>query len=240
MCKNASTQMYVSDELTHFVGRNDPTDDARFERLCKILRDRTLGTGPGNMRDCPHRKLGGDGDFDDLLDPQMVCFCDIPLQCMAIHRKKYGNFGLAFTKEFMKEKGCNPVYYISKHARCTDHRYQDPDDPRRQVKWRDFFREVFDQWRSSLPVQPDGHLNAAKLLRIDNLNLWYVFGHVKFFDSTLPDDDRCNFYMEREWRIIGSLPFALGDVSRIILPRIYVGRLRDRFPDFPEDRIEPV
>ena len=33
--------------------------------------------------------------------------------------------------------------------------------------------------------------------------------------------------MEREWRMLGNLPFELDDVYRIILPRSYAGHLRE-------------
>ena len=168
----------------------------------------------------------------------MVCFCDIPLDKLSIHMKKYKRFGLAFTKKFMKKKGCSPVYYVSKDSPCTDHRYP-VGDPKREVKWGGFFQRALNEWDSTLP-RANGHIDTAELSRIQNLTLWYVFGHVKFFDSTLPENDTKNYYMEREWRIIGSMIFKFEDVARVILPDSYVSCFQAKFPDFPKGCIHSV
>lgn len=231
---------YVSNELTHFVGRKAATDDDRFSLLCKILRSGELrgggvsSTGQGNIRlDFSHPLAS-----NDLVAPETVCFCDIPLKYLSIHMGKYSRFGLAFTKVFMRTKGCNPVYYISMHSPCTDHRYPD-DDARRKVKWGDFFDRAFREWYKDLPRTGD-RIDPGKLRRIDNLILWYVLGHVKFFDSVLKKDDEKNYYMEREWRIVGSMCFNLADVARVIVPTDYAARFQAELPDFAEDRIRRV
>lgn len=230
MGKISCNQSYVSNELTHFVGRRKPTDDGRFLLLCEILRVGKLGKGPGSIGICTNHDLGS----NDLLVPEMVCFCDIPLDSVSIHMGKYGRFGLAFTKAFMKTKGCNPVYYVSRESPCTDHRYGQ-NDPRREVRWGDFFQTAFNGWYPTIKDR-----DPSKLSPIENLLLWYIFGHVKFFDSTLDEDDLKNYYMEREWRIIGRMEFAMDDVARVILPSCYVSRFRARFSDFAEDRIHEV
>ena len=45
-----------------------------------------------------------------------------------------------------------------------------------------------------------------------------LFSYMKFFDADLPPDDERNYYMEREWRIIGGVRFSLGDVRRVLAP----------------------
>lgn len=40
------SQRYVSDELTHFVGRDLPDNEARYALLLKILRDGFLSSDP--------------------------------------------------------------------------------------------------------------------------------------------------------------------------------------------------
>jgi len=52
------------------------------------------------------------------------------------------------------------------------------------------------------------------------------------FDSGKNDADQENYYMEREWRVIGDVKFALEDVCRVILPSPYARRLRDDVPDY--------
>ena len=235
MDEDSCSQSYVSDELTHFVGSKRRTDEERFELLCKILKSGRLGRGRGDMKvRCPCDLSNG-----ELVFPETVCFCDIPTKCLGIHMSKYSYFGLAFTKEFMRDRcGCNPVYYVSGDSPCTDHRYTAPND-RRDTTWGAFFQKAFNEWCPTLP-RTNGHIDLTKLEPFENLLLWYVFGHVKVFDSTMPQDDSENYYMEREWRLIGSMTFHLPDVARVILPTAYESCFRKEFPNFTRDRIYPV
>jgi hypothetical protein len=58
-----------------------------------------------------------------------------------------------------------------------------------------------------------------------------LFGHLKFFDPLLGADDESNYYMEREWRVAGSVNFKLSDLARVIVTTGFESRLRDEFPD---------
>jgi hypothetical protein len=60
----------------------------------------------------------------------------------------------------------------------------------------------------------------------------HIMCFMKFFDSSLPDDDPNNFYMEREWRVVGDVEFDLKDVCRIILPKAFAKRFRNEHPDY--------
>lgn len=42
-----------------------------------------------------------------------VCFCDLPESLLDDHKKKYGNYGIAMTKEWGIKNGINPVMYIT-------------------------------------------------------------------------------------------------------------------------------
>lgn len=60
----------------------------------------------------------------------------------------------------------------------------------------------------------------------------YVLGFIKGFDSTLSDNDPNNFYMEREWRVLGNVQFTLDNIERVILPREYTQRFCQDFPNY--------
>jgi hypothetical protein len=62
--------------------------------------------------------------------------------------------------------------------------------------------------------------------------LQQVLDYIKVFDSGVPDNAMDNYYMEREWRVVGGVRFALEDVSRVILPREYAREFRKRFPEY--------
>ena len=60
----------------------------------------------------------------------------------------------------------------------------------------------------------------------------HVLRHLKFFDPYLYDDDKNNFYMEREWRVMRQVRFGLIDVTRIVLPERFSRRSRRDFPQY--------
>jgi len=119
---------YVSNELTHFVGRGRP-DDERYALLLTILgHPSDTRTPPQGWLQASYRgELGAgfvmcsDGlkpiSTDEAIRCTMLCFCDIPTGQLAIHMAKYGSFGVAFPKSFLRLKGATPVYYVPGNAR---------------------------------------------------------------------------------------------------------------------------
>jgi hypothetical protein len=111
-------QRYVSDELTHFVGRGKAQDEQYDILVNKILRTGWLTYPPHNPS--RPRKLAVDFSqpisTDQALKYEVVCFCDIPATDIAIHVRKYSAFGLAFKKDFLIEKGACPVFYVANES----------------------------------------------------------------------------------------------------------------------------
>jgi len=253
-----SQQRYVSRELTHFVGRSLPDDDARYDLLVKILRSgwlkcqepETLLRGKVEIK--PHALLSS----NELFIPYCVCFCDIPVGDLAVHMTKYSRFGLAFTKEFLVEKGAGPVLYIAKRTVIQDsdiiieqaRQVLPPEDVKKLAATIDPEKaklragDVFDRMfpRGFLGLFPElfgaqsplTHQQRIHLKEFYDIVRFHVFGFLKFFDHCLPDDHPENFYMEREWRILGNLDFDLADAHRVILPKRYAKRLREDVPDY--------
>jgi abortive phage resistance protein AbiGi (putative antitoxin) len=60
----------------------------------------------------------------------------------------------------------------------------------------------------------------------------HVFSLCKPFDASKDDTDDENFYMEREWRVLGNVQFTLKDVYRVVLPSAFAERLRHDVPDY--------
>lgn len=60
----------------------------------------------------------------------------------------------------------------------------------------------------------------------------YVFSFLKYFDATTSDEDPENFYMEREWRVLGDVKFELKNVHRIFLLPSYAERFREDMPGY--------
>lgn len=75
----------------------------------------------------------------------------------------------------------------------------------------------------------------AQLLAMVNFmtgTFCYVHGLTKVFDPALSDNDPKNYYMEREWRVIGRVNFVSQDVARVLLPRGFADRFSRDEPRF--------
>jgi hypothetical protein len=53
---------------------------------------------------------------ESMYATRVVCFCDIPLDVLEIHVSKFSRFGLSFKKEFLLQRGANPVSYIAEES----------------------------------------------------------------------------------------------------------------------------
>jgi len=252
-------QRYISSELTHFVGRG-LTEKKQYEILVKILSE-------GFLSHAPHvRSLGGNLNVNfnasfsknEMYNPEMVCFCDIPFEDLTLHMNKYSRFGLAFGKKFIVSKGGKPVMYIPTSSIIRADKELSPEamaqfgaekDPYFKAKLlfeeheiggcfdemireyhllSELTRKLFLDTFSNPGVPEESH-------RLFALNLFlefHIFSFIKFFDPSLLDNDPSNYYFEREWRVIGNIDFKLIDITRIVLPVEYSERFRIDFPGY--------
>ncbi|HBB94903.1 MAG TPA: hypothetical protein DC054_05890 [Blastocatellia bacterium] len=272
---------YVSDELTHFVGRSLSTSDERFALLVKILKEGALRdpshigkkypifrvvmvddqnqahdgveySSTPNVRHDVANKLSD----NSLLQFELVCFCDIPLSDITLHCKKYSHFGIAFKKPFLIAQGAGPVMYVP-HPGSFAMALREHHSPTGKLHYEeskigskaDLFDDLFKMHNRLSYVRhlalQEKYTNAANLDEVDKTvkelrtMLFYqtgveafLFGHLKFFDPLLASDDDANYYMEREWRVAGSVQFDLADVSRVIVESGYETQFKSEFPDF--------
>lgn len=251
----AHQQRYVSDELTHFVGRGKPESD-QAALLVRILKEGRLTSTPNDphgdavmVKAHPGRKLCD----HELLYPNVVCFCDIPGDDLPLHMAKYSRFGLSFKKDFLVEKGANPVWYIAKDSIWRN-------QPREESinVWMDAFSALPDLWRElfekDFDYTPNGSIGPVQQNRCNDwipedrregllsafYNMqhvyWYallnVLPHLKCFDSSLEESHLDNYYMEREWRVHGEVRFTMADVERLLFPRRYAETIRLLVPDY--------
>jgi hypothetical protein len=248
-----NTQSYVSDELTHFVGRANPNAE-RYALLLKILREGWLRAsyreefGPGfTMRSDGQKRLS----TNEAIKCTMLCFCDIPPEQLTIHMEKYGSFGIAFFKKFLIRQGATPVHYVPRNARNRAIGIGGPQNvadrfdelrvelQRVRVDLEEYVTRVDGAptflWKLSPPNTPDGHRLLGRFSALESEFEALVFGRIKFFTAGLPEDDSQNYYMEREWRLHDGLAFRLGDIARIYLPRNYCQKFHDYCQRFLKD-----
>ncbi len=221
---------YVSIHLTHFVG-NKTKPESPFKRLCKIIRDKELRPGGLKKNNDGNIYIELDKPFssDKLLRPEIVCFCDIPLEkeMLEVHTNKYSKFGLAFDKKWATQVGgASPVFYLPEGSCCTDHLFN--DDVRRRTTRKDFFDLAAHDWIMQLNKRQQ---KPNELPRADNMFLWYFLCYCKFYDETLDMYDPNNYYMEREWRTIGHVPFEPENIAKILLPESFEQQFLDEFQD---------
>jgi hypothetical protein len=232
-------QSYVSDELTHFIGRALPTDEARFQLFLQIIEE-------GWLRASHREQLGpgvvsqGDGrkklSSNEAVISTTLCFCDIPAKQLAIHIGKYGPFGIAFSKALLVRRGASPVFYIASNAANAEIAVGSPMTlgERFDQLYRDLAEvsAAFDAYvwerepesptripglritfgRSSNNTPP-GQQALGKLHALESDLNKFVFSHIKFFTAELPHEHEENYYMEREWRKRDGLAFSANEVA---------------------------
>ena len=217
-----TVQRYVSDELTHFVGRSFRHEynahEQQYRLLVDILRGGVLGkkSGTGFV----HRP---EASFSDnaYYRTEMVCFSDIPVPDLGIHMGKFSRFGLAFNKSLLIKRGANPVFYVAKNSVVKE--------GGQEVSRAELFDRFHERvWRF---FGQEGEAGCQDREMMDFLAK-QVFGYVKFYDNGLASDDDKNFYMEREWRVNGNLEFTLGEVRRVIFPERFARSFRQDVPEY--------
>ena len=228
------TQRYVSPELTHFVGKRLSSEDQRYSLLVDdILKGGCLKFPPIDANRCIEGLSGNlpivggtptpDVDDTEAAYWQGICFCDIPVTDLEIHMNKYSRFGLSFLKSFLQDKGANPVLYVAKKSQALAFGLPDVRSgydvwPRDKV-FKENIQIFSDKYLGKLP-QPQKYF-------LDML----VFAFIKYFDDSASDEDKANVYMEREWRVLGDVNFALEDVHRVFMPERYAERFRADLPN---------
>ena len=71
-----------------------------------------------------------------------------------------------------------------------------------------------------------------EMLSLGHIMTRYIFAYLKPFVADKNDEDENNFYMEREWRIVGNLKFSISDISTIFIPSSFARQLREDIPEF--------
>jgi hypothetical protein len=248
-------QRYISTELTHFVGRGKAQED-QYALLVHILQLGWLTHPPHNPNISGNLSItsGASISANQMYSPEVVCFCDIPTEDLQIHTAKYSSFGLSLPKDLVARQGGAPVFYLPLNTRArasrglstpqlmaaiSEGKIEDVygEIPLGQLFDRmvpeyhammDLFRNLIMQTRET-PGVPEEHRRLHDLLHFLDFRL---LSYVKFFDHSLADDDPSNFYMEREWRVVGNVQFTLSDVTRVLVPPSYGSRLRLDVPEF--------
>lgn len=237
---------YTSDDLFHFVGHKNPCDhQANFATLCKVL-DAGCVSYPPHNNDWGNTRITVRWDRslvdEELVVPEVTCFCDIPENHLSLHMIKYGYFGLSFPRSYLTLYGARPVMYVPLHR-------GDMLSPHGRTLLTDLSNVygayqafVVDKLASDAahPRSVGGVPESAEaaMEAVDSVLLKDLLAYIKPFDADLPHDHPDNFYMEREWRKYGNLKFEPNHVQRIVVARGYGERLAAVYPTYAGNVLE--
>jgi len=234
---------FLSDEFFHLVGWRHPGDDAaNMATLRAILNDQCVkypGCIPGQSQTSitvwPNRRLSS----GDMIVTTCTCYCDIPVENLAFHARKYGRFGLSFHRDFLILAGARPVIYVPMRDddKTTIRGTALLDDM--QAIYGTFNSRFIEPMRAragnyrkrtvtTQPATKDDTLAAVHVL------LGFRFlAYVKPYNSQLRPDHPHYYYSEREWRITNYLRFTPSDVEHVIVSTAEDGAaIVNEFPDY--------
>ncbi len=217
----------------------------KFEYLMQIVRDGFT------FRKCVEKLAIGEYENDPFagtgavltqLHSWAVCFCDLPLGDSKDHRKQYGEYAIAMTKEWAMKRGVTPIRYY--HSNSPDHgdsqtrlildilvsAKQHPDGvvgALRPFLASQGMAPSKDDF-NALPESVRFLISTLNSLSRDCLeHYWKTLQFTRVYEDEWTDRVTGEtvirrFYDEREWRAVAfspddRLPFFLGDVRRIIV-----------------------
>ena len=131
----------------------------------------------------------------------MASFCDIPITLLDEHNSRYGNYGLALTKEWAIGKGLTPVMYISNDdvLKSVYHHYQ------QNQKIRDWYHRddvkaqlAKDTLIKGFPLESYVKMMSAEQKHAVNT---HIIGYLKKYIGVYKKKP-INNYEENEWRYI--------------------------------------
>lgn len=219
-------QMYIAKELPHFT--------KEYKKLCDILTDKVLLGGP----DIELSRKGGievisryreDISNNSMVEVNKVCFSDIPEGQTDIHKAKFGQFGIAFDKDFIVRKGGRPVHYIPRKAIINP--MLSNGGEAMDNYFNKMTKELYGYFDNLLCEQSKDAEKKTYQSFHDFIEI-HIKPYLKFYDHALPDAHIDNYYFEREWRVVGNVKFNISDVRNVLLPQEKEIEFRADFPQY--------
>lgn len=247
-------QRYVSSELTHFVGRG-LDEEQQYQLLLKILNEGWITHPPHDPNISGNLSVNTSSQMssNEMYSPQIVCF-DIPIADLGIHVAKYSPLALSFSKDFIVQQGGCPVFYLPKQASVHVQKELSPEEEMRllqeggadaldeNIGKGQYFDRMTDEYRAlmqmfrSMIMQNKQSLGVPeehrRLMKLESFINFHIFSYIKFFDHSCEDDQDDNYYLEREWRVIGNVKFDLNDIETVFMPKRYSQRFRADCPSY--------
>jgi len=232
----AQPHAYTSRALYHFVGHADPSNnETNYAVLSKVLKSGWISHHPHKQEWGGERlKYNPNSDLSDgeLIIPDVVCFCDIPYEGLALHLNKYGPFGLSLSREYLVKYGARPVMYFPA--------FPSPGSAYGATRLADIAASYKSLWNNL----SQGEMDSARTMGREDATLQRAASHaqtilgrdflafVKVFDPRLLEDDEKNYYMEREWRRLGNVKIDPEHVGEVLVEASFINRARTEHPRY--------
>lgn len=239
-------QRYISNIVTHFVGRGVEDKEKNYETFKTILKEGFISHYPHKRGYSGNLHVNTDASYDlrNMFNAEVTCFADIPMNDLKIHMNKYSEFGIGFKKEFLIENGANPVFYVNEKSMIPINYNFDNDGKLviTKIDRKTYFETNIKSLFTHLQKLDDFYNNAPEVIgrsresidlqKVTHFLDFYIFSFIKSWELKDDENDDENYYYEREWRIVGNIEFNLCDVERIIIPKDYSKRFREDFSSY--------
>lgn len=194
----------ISDNLIHFLARNDKENPGKQFAVFKSIVENGLRTGRVQIKFAEGASVIS----------QIICFTDIPLRDCNEHTSIYGKFGIGFKKSYVKNAGGNPARYfldylpgLTNTESLVESRGGLYLNLCEQYKFMERLNDRLKADQEFALYDKDGNVVVpAKVLRdqIDSLILSFSFD--KEMGDLGPARDETReidlYYKEREWRLV--------------------------------------
>lgn len=130
----------------------------------------------------------------------------------------YGKHGIAFKKDFLVKQGVRPITYIPYEARVQRNQNTALED-KGQFKGcsiEEYFLSRSNELRDAPASLGKTGANKNQIAKLTNIFNAHILGYMKFFDHTL--EEKHNYYLAREWAVVGNVCFKLEDIDYLIVP----------------------
>ena len=164
-----------------------------YELLKKIIRD-------GIIPNYCEEDLSY-GTFEFFVGIPMASFCDIPITLLDEHTHRYGNYGIALSKEWAIENSISPLMYIANDAalRSVQFHY------RRNQDFINGFTQQIKECKEKgidpiMGISRDDHVQAQNSDQVHIANT-HIIGYIKKYMGEYRSKP-INNYEENEWRFL--------------------------------------
>ena len=196
-------QRFSTKVLWHLSGYQRSEPDA-YKRLVSIIKSKSLKI---SEKTTLIRMPSG----ENRLGHKCSCMCDIPFKDLKIHTERYGCFGVAFKKENAILKGFfNPVFYMHKDHPLLKHVEPLLCELEKLASPHERLSEALQEFLCILGT----YVKRGDLLSPVHL------------DPSMDEEQKNNFYYEREWRSAYEWNFSETDLVAVMLPQKYISEFK--------------